>query len=131
VDQLAQPIMMKRSEHSRWPTAVIALAFGLLATVLGASPTAAVPIAAATTGYTGAAYVYDAPALLSSPDTAGAGERLPAIEVERMADGTQVILDGHHRHVASQITGIPVDRTCVKYGFNVGEPNWLGVSYGN
>lgn len=62
--------MMNRSEHSRWPTAVIALALGLLATVLGASSTAAVPMAAATTGYTGAAYVYDAPAQLSSPDIA-------------------------------------------------------------
>lgn len=48
-----------------------------------------------------------------------------------MSNGTEVILDGHHRYVASQITGVPVEKSYVQYGFNVGEPNWLGVSYGN
>ncbi|PFG43376.1 RHS repeat-associated protein [Isoptericola jiangsuensis] len=60
-----------------------------------------------------------------------AGDKLPSIEVERMKDGTEVILDGHHRYVASRISGIPVEKSYVQYGFDVGEPNWLGVSYGN
>lgn len=59
------------------------------------------------------------------------GEKLPAIDVERMADGAEVILDGHHRYVASQIAGVSIEKNYVSYGFDVGLPNWLGVSYGN
>lgn len=67
--------MMERTELSRWLVAVVALALGLLTTVLGDSPAAAVPMAPATTGYTGAAYVYGACAQLSSSDTVLAGPR--------------------------------------------------------
>lgn len=59
------------------------------------------------------------------------GERLPAIDVQRMADGTEVILDGHHRYVASQITGVPVDKVYSRSVWPVGELDWSGVSYGN
>lgn len=60
-----------------------------------------------------------------------AGEKLPAIDVQRMEDGTEVILDGHHRYVASQITGVPVEKVYSRSVWPVGEPDWLGVLYGN
>lgn len=38
-----------------------------------------------------------------------AGEKLPPIEIVRLPDGREFILDGHHRYVASQLTGVPVE----------------------
>jgi ParB-like chromosome segregation protein Spo0J len=39
-----------------------------------------------------------------------AGEKLDPIEVNQLPNGEQYILDGHHRYVASMLTGIPVDQ---------------------
>ena len=58
-----------------------------------------------------------------------AGERLQPIEVQRLRDGREFILDGHHRYVASQQTGIPVEINYVDGVGPVGLPDWLKVTY--
>ena len=58
-----------------------------------------------------------------------AGEKVSPIEVQHMPDGTEVILDGHHRYVASQITGVPVEKAYSKSIWDVGETDWSGVAY--
>jgi hypothetical protein len=58
-----------------------------------------------------------------------AGEKLPPIGVQRMPDGTEVILDGHHRYVASQITRMSVDKIYSTSVWPVGEADWSDVSY--
>lgn len=58
-----------------------------------------------------------------------AGETLPAIDVQRLPDGREFILDGHHRYVASQQTGIPVDINYVDGVGPVGLPDWAKVIY--
>ena len=58
-----------------------------------------------------------------------AGERLPPIDVQQLPDGRRFILDGHHRYVASQLVGIPVDMN-ITYGSGpIGWPDWTDVSY--
>ena len=37
------------------------------------------------------------------------GPRVKPIEVVELPDGRQFLLEGHHRYVASQKTGVPVD----------------------
>src|SRR4051794_21467188 len=38
------------------------------------------------------------------------GETVPPIDVVRLPDGREYITEGHHRYVAGQITGEPVER---------------------
>lgn len=58
-----------------------------------------------------------------------AGESIDPIEVQRLADGTEYILDGHHRYVASQLTGIPVPKTVASDVWDVGLDDWADVTY--
>lgn len=56
------------------------------------------------------------------------GEKVAPIEVSVLSDGREFIAEGHHRFVASQLTGIPVGQRT----FNTGGPvgfNWSDVSY--
>ncbi|MCP3996327.1 MAG: ParB N-terminal domain-containing protein [bacterium] len=56
------------------------------------------------------------------------GERLRPIEVVELPDGRRFILDGHHRYVASQETGIPVDVNVTKGEGPVGF-DWEEVAF--
>ena len=58
-----------------------------------------------------------------------AGETLPSIQVYTV-NGNTYILDGHHRYVASQITGIPVNIVVVPGGGPIGLPDWTLVISG-
>lgn len=58
-----------------------------------------------------------------------AGERLDPITVQRLPDGRQYILDGHHRYVASQRTGIPIDIQHIDGPGPMGLPDWSKVTY--
>jgi ParB-like nuclease domain len=58
-----------------------------------------------------------------------AGESVSPIEVQRLADGSEYILDGHHRYVASQLTGVPVPKVVARDVWDVGFPDWSDVSY--
>jgi hypothetical protein len=55
----------RRSDRADWRAALPVLVLGFLAALLGAAPASAAPV---TPTYDMAAYVYDAPAELSSPD---------------------------------------------------------------
>ncbi|NTU49795.1 MAG: hypothetical protein HGA87_02700 [Desulfobulbaceae bacterium] len=58
------------------------------------------------------------------------GEKIAPIEVAALSDGRQFITEGHHRFVASQSTGIPVEQK----NFNANGPvgfNWSDVKYEN
>ena len=57
-----------------------------------------------------------------------AGERLDPIDVVELPDGRQFILDGHHRFVASERTGIPVEIRIQKAPGPVGF-NWNEVLF--
>jgi len=56
-----------------------------------------------------------------------AGEILDPIEIYEVAGKGYFIQDGHHRFVASHITGIPVEVRFYSTGGPVGWPNWLDV----
>jgi hypothetical protein len=60
-----------------------------------------------------------------------AGENVPPVEVQRLPNGKEYILDGHHRYVASMRTGILVDRTVTEGPGPVGLPDWSKVNYEN
>jgi RHS repeat-associated protein len=57
-----------------------------------------------------------------------AGEQLKPIEIVRLPDGREFILDGHHRFVASEQTGIPVGRAVFPGEGPVGL-SWSDVLY--
>ncbi len=57
-----------------------------------------------------------------------AGEKLRPIELVELPDGRRFILDGHHRYVASQRTGIPIDQFTIKGEGPVGF-NWENVKF--
>ncbi|WP_159519050.1 ParB N-terminal domain-containing protein [Erysipelothrix urinaevulpis] len=59
------------------------------------------------------------------------GEKLPPIEVYEVDGKGLFISEGHHRYVASQQTGIPVDIRVLPGGGPVGLPNWLEVQWKN
>lgn len=56
------------------------------------------------------------------------GERVPPIEVVLLPDGREFITEGHHRYVASQKTGIPVEKRVFPDNGPIGF-TWLGVKY--
>ena len=57
-----------------------------------------------------------------------AGETVAAIEAVNVSGRGTYILDGHHRFVASQITGISVDISITVGQGPVGLPNWSSVT---
>ena len=57
-----------------------------------------------------------------------AGEAVDPIHAVEVPDGRQFIIEGHHRYVASQLTGIPVP-TVVTQGAGPVGFNWGQVSY--
>ena len=56
-----------------------------------------------------------------------AGETLPSIEAINVPGRGTYILDGHHRYVAGQMTGIPVEMEITTQPGPIGLPNWLPV----
>ena len=62
-----------------------------------------------------------------SPSQLIAGEKLPTIDAINVPGKGIYILDGHHRYVASQLTGIPVDMSVTTQPGPVGLPNWSSV----
>jgi hypothetical protein len=59
----------------------------------------------------------------------GYGQKVDPIEVVRLPDGREFITEGHHRYVASQLTGIAVDQKTIENPGPVGF-NWSRVRYG-
>lgn len=57
-----------------------------------------------------------------------AGEKLSAVHAVELPDGRQFLIDGHHRYVASQQAGIPVDMVVQKGAGPVGF-DWKNVIY--
>ena len=58
-----------------------------------------------------------------------AGERLPAIEVVEVPGRGRYIIEGHHRYVASQQTGIPIEIRTVQGTGPTGMPDWSSVQW--
>ncbi len=58
-----------------------------------------------------------------------AGDDVGAITVQRHADGSMYILDGHHLYVASQQTGIPLKIKYIDGPGPFGLLDWLKVLY--
>jgi RHS repeat-associated protein len=57
------------------------------------------------------------------------GDKIPAIEVVELPDGRRFILDGHHRHVAENLSGKSIPKNIVKNGGPVGMPDWIGTIF--
>ena len=58
-----------------------------------------------------------------------AGEKLPPIEVIDIPGKGRYIVEGHHRYVASQQTGIPIEIIVIEGAGPVGMPNWEDVQW--
>jgi ParB-like chromosome segregation protein Spo0J len=56
-----------------------------------------------------------------------AGEKLSPIQAVKTPKGQTYITDGHHRYMASQVTGIPVEVRVIEGAGPVGFPNWNDV----
>lgn len=56
-------------------------------------------------------------------------EKVPPIDVIRLPDGREFITEGHHRFLASQLTGIPVEKKVFPNRGPVGF-NWANVKLG-
>ncbi|SDP30567.1 ParB-like nuclease domain-containing protein, partial [Paenibacillus sp. yr247] len=57
------------------------------------------------------------------------GEPVEPIEVYDAPDGGRYISEGHHRYVASQETGIPVEMNVKEGGGPIGHPDWSEVQW--
>ena len=58
-----------------------------------------------------------------------AGEKLPPIEVIDIPGKGRYIVEGHHRYVASQQMGIPIEIIVIEGAGPVGMPNWEDVQW--
>lgn len=58
-----------------------------------------------------------------------AGEKVSPVEIVDIEGKGKCLTEGHHRYVASQQTGIPVDEVGKKGSGPVGLPDWLEVTW--
>jgi len=57
------------------------------------------------------------------------GEKLEPVEAVEVPGKGIYIIDGHHRYIASQKAGIPIDIRITKGQGPIGMPDWSGVNW--